>query len=197
MTAILDRIGGNPVHVVAVDGQLLRDVFPTPPKVEQPTDTLVGVFTVQVGQDLIQINAHGLKNGDQVRFVLDDPNSCVLPFPLNDADYFFVANSRTNDFQVSSTEGGALINITDKGAGSNEVWKYGGGDAPAPSKVELIFVQSGRSTDLFVRAAINRKFGKDKKGQIWYAHSGFMDRDEFVPVDFEEIEGNFDRLRHR
>lgn len=189
MTAILDRIGGHPVHVVAVDGQLLRDVFPTPPKVEQPTDTLVGVFTVTPQDDRITIPSHGLANGVRVKFVLDDPNSCVLPFPLNDSDYYFVVGARGNDFQVSSTEGGVLVNITDKGVGSNEVWKHGGGAGAPPSKVELIFVQSGRSTDLFVRAAINRKFGKDKKGQIWYAQGGFMDRDEFVPVDLEEIEG--------
>lgn len=87
-------------------------------------DTLVGIFTNTPQDDRITIISHGLLNGDQVRFVLTDPEN-VLPFPLNDADYYFVVNARGNDFMVSSTSGGPVINITDKGTGANQVWKRG------------------------------------------------------------------------
>jgi hypothetical protein len=181
---IKDIIGGHPVHVVAVDGQLIAEGLPRPPATGSP-DVLVGVFTCTPQDDRITIPSHGLANGDQIRFELDDPNSCVLPFPLNDADYFFVANARGNDFMVSSTQGGAVINITDKGVGSNEVWKKGTGNAP-PSKVQLFYVQSGRSADLFALAAASRKFGK-KDGQIWYSVGGFMNWDVYAPVDIGEL----------
>jgi hypothetical protein len=181
VTKILDIVDGRLVHVVAVDGQVLSDAFPVPPT--GPSDTRVGTFTVTPQDDRITIPNHGLANGDQVRFVLDDPNSCVLPFPLNDADYYFVVNARGNDFMVSSTAGGAVINITDKGVGTNEVWKHGGGGAP--SNVQLFFVQSGRSVDTVAIGEVNHKFMRDPKGQIWYNGRGFLvqDRPGWSPVD--------------
>ena len=93
------------------------------------TDVLLGTFTVTPQDDRILLPSHGLLNGDQVLFVLDDPASCALPFPLNDSDYYFVTGARGNDFQVSSTAAGPVINLTDKGTGSNEVWKKGLGTA--------------------------------------------------------------------
>jgi hypothetical protein len=86
-------------------------------------ETLVGVFTVSVQEDRILIPSHALINGDTVKFKLDDPTSCALPFPLNDIDLYHVVGARGNDFQVSDTPAGPLINLTDKGTGSNEVWK--------------------------------------------------------------------------
>jgi hypothetical protein len=89
------------------------------------SDTLVGTFTASPQDDRILLSSHKLLNGDQVLFVLEDPATSVLPFPLNDADYYFVMNARGNDFMVSSTSGGAVINLTDRGSGANQVWKRG------------------------------------------------------------------------
>jgi hypothetical protein len=94
------------------------------------SDTLVGTFTASPQDDRILLSSHGLLNGDQVLFVLEDPATSVLPFPLNDADYYFVLNARGNDFMVSSTSGGAVINLTDRGSGANQVWKKGDSGEP-------------------------------------------------------------------
>jgi hypothetical protein len=89
------------------------------------TDIFVGTFTVSLQENRILISGHGLSNGDQIKFVLDDPSTCSLPTPLTEVATYFVVGARGNDFQVSSTSGGPVINMTDRGIGSNEVWKKG------------------------------------------------------------------------
>lgn len=86
-------------------------------------ETLVGTFTATPQDDRISIASHGLIDGDTIMFKLDDPATCALPFPLNEGDLFHVVEARGNDFKVSDTPGGPLINLTDKGTGSNTVWK--------------------------------------------------------------------------
>jgi hypothetical protein len=86
-------------------------------------ETLVGTFTVSLQDNRFLVASHGLINGDTVKFKLDDPATCALPFPLNESDLFHVVGARGNDFQVSDTPGGPIINMLDKGTGSNEVWK--------------------------------------------------------------------------
>jgi hypothetical protein len=121
----------SPGQITVENGQIyvfVNGVWNTIPMVPVPElvgDILVGVFTVTPQDDRVAIPNHGLANGDQIKFVLDDPLTCALPFPLNDHDYYHVINARGNDFMVSSTTGGPTVNITDKGVGSNEVWKKG------------------------------------------------------------------------
>lgn len=87
-------------------------------------DVLVGPFAVSVQADQILIPSHGLINGDQVKFVLESGNAtAALPTPLVETGYYYVVGARGNDFMVSGTNNGPAINITDKGVGSNEVWK--------------------------------------------------------------------------
>jgi hypothetical protein len=88
------------------------------------TDVLVGTFTVGTSANTIIINSHGLPNGALVRFALGPETGNVLPAPLQSGVYYYVVNTRGNDFQVSLISGGAAIDITTSGTGStNQVWK--------------------------------------------------------------------------
>jgi len=88
------------------------------------SDTLVGTFTVSVQEDRILLPSHHLVTDDQVRFATGAPDN-ALPTPLVEAAYYFVTGERGNDFQVSANQGGPIIQIEDRGTGSNEVWKQG------------------------------------------------------------------------
>lgn len=98
--------------------------------------SLVGVFTASTSDDRILIASHGLVDGAEIRFVLDDPMSCALPTPLNENDVYFVTGARGNDFQVCATSGGPLINLTDRGTGSNEVWTSSATGGEALEQIE-------------------------------------------------------------
>ena len=64
----------------------------------------------------------------------------------------------------------------------------GNPDPPGQSKkVQLVFAQSGRSTDLFVIEAATRKFCQDEKGQIWYAVGGFMSWEGRKAIDINPL----------
>jgi hypothetical protein len=58
---------------------------------------------------------------------------------------------------------------------------------PKDDDIRLLFVQSGRSTDLFVVEAANRKFCQDLEGQIWYSQGGFMSWENRKPVDISTL----------
>jgi hypothetical protein len=90
-------------------------------------DMLVGYFTVTTPtQDRIQLSNSPLVNDDQVRFALGTDPGSALPTPLLEDTFYFVIGARNNDFQVSVTQGGAALDITDTGTGAtNEVWKKG------------------------------------------------------------------------
>lgn len=91
---------------------------------QSETDVLVGTFTVGTSANTIIINSHGLANGALVRFALGPTTGDVLPAPLQAGIYYYVVNTRGNDFQVSLIAGGAAIDITSSGTGTdNQVWK--------------------------------------------------------------------------
>lgn len=71
-------------------------------------------------------NAHGLANGDVVKFF----TSGALPSPLVAGTTYFVVNGTTNTFNVAATEGGAAINTTTGGSGTHTAVHapYGDGD---------------------------------------------------------------------
>lgn len=63
--------------------------------------------TSDAGTDRIGYVAHGLSNGTQVEFFTN------VPDPLTTGTLYFVVNATADNFQVSATEGGAAIDLTD------------------------------------------------------------------------------------
>lgn len=71
------------------------------------------------------------------------------------------------------------------------------GQGPPPSApagpMTLVFAQSGRSTDLMTIEAASRKFGQDADGQVWYSLVGFMNWDQYQPVDITQLNPTMER----
>lgn len=82
---------------------------------------LVGDVTADPVSQLLTSTAHGLVNGNQVRFDSDG----ILPNGLFFALYYFVVNATTNTFQVSTTSGGSPVTLVDAGTGHHNVTKRG------------------------------------------------------------------------
>jgi hypothetical protein len=57
--------------------------------------------------------AHGFNNDDRVVFVGDTP-----PSPLVEGTEYFVVNKTTDTFQVATTQGGSVVDITTAGGGA-------------------------------------------------------------------------------
>lgn len=70
------------------------------------------VFTAATTDTITSI-AHGLSNGD----VLLLTTSGTLPAGLSTVTPYYVINAAANTFQLSATEGGAAVDITDTGTG--------------------------------------------------------------------------------
>lgn len=68
---------------------------------------------VDIINDLITINSHGFQDGWKVVFSSTDS----LPAPLSVDTKYFVVNSTTNTFQLSTTYGGSAIDLTSIGTG--------------------------------------------------------------------------------
>lgn len=69
-------------------------------------DLSKGAVTLTAATEKIGLVAHGLNNGDRVRF-----GTLVGTTTLNTTTYYFVVNKGTDDFQVSLTSGGSAVNI--------------------------------------------------------------------------------------
>lgn len=69
-------------------------------------------FTADAGTDVITANAHGLINGETLRFKGSD-----LPSGLVQVTLYYVRDVTTNTFKVSATSNGAAINLADAGSG--------------------------------------------------------------------------------
>lgn len=65
--------------------------------------------------ETIQSPAHGFVNTDRVVFV--QAGSLSLPAGLTEGTVYFVVGAATDTFQVSTTSGGAAVNITAVGVG--------------------------------------------------------------------------------
>jgi Phage tail protein (Tail_P2_I) len=104
---------------------------PLPPNypIESP-DTLIGSFTppkVNVATDTITMVAHGLVNGNQIRFEVTFAFGSMLPVPLLGGIWYRVINATADTFKVSTQLGGAPVDLLTAGVGSNQVYKKGGG----------------------------------------------------------------------
>jgi hypothetical protein len=73
--------------------------------------------TAAASTDLITLTAHGLTNGDTVRF-----SSVGAATPLTTTDVYYVVAASANTFSVSLTKGGAAVNITVDGT---VIWNEG------------------------------------------------------------------------
>lgn len=72
-------------------------------------------FTANAGTDFITANSHGLSNGDIVLLT----TTSALPGGTTANTVYYVINKTTNTFQISTSVGGAAVNITDAGTGTH------------------------------------------------------------------------------
>lgn len=89
--------------------------------------------------DKITLTAHGLANGDRVRFA-----ATTMPTGLTAGVWYYVVGTAANDFQVSATEGGSAVNFTTNGTsvtidstapyGTDEVGALANGSITASSE---------------------------------------------------------------
>jgi hypothetical protein len=87
---------------------------------------------VNAGTDTFTITGHGYSDDDKVAIGSAD----TPPAPLARHTVYFIVGSTTNTFQLSATQGGAAIDITDTGTGDHEVytpWEIGN----LPAKLAL------------------------------------------------------------
>lgn len=73
--------------------------------------------TIDFASNKIDVVGHGLSNDDRVRF----SSSGTFPTGLDEITLFYVVNKNEDDFQVSLTEGGAAVSISDAGVGQLNV----------------------------------------------------------------------------
>ena len=72
-------------------------------------------FTADAGTDVLTATSHGLSDNDQV--ILSSTNT--LPAGLSVNTIYYVISATTNTFQLSTTEGGSAVDITDTGTGTH------------------------------------------------------------------------------
>ena len=87
----------------------------TPPTL---TDNTAAFTTDYLTDDKLDVTAHGFMNGDIVQVTT---SAADLPAGLAINTRYYVVNKTANDFEVSLTEGGAAVNITDNGTGTHTV----------------------------------------------------------------------------
>jgi len=100
---------------------------------------LVGLLqpsAVNVSANKFTVN-NTLVDGDEVNFTPDQAGN-ILPDPLVEGVSYFVVNVSSNNFQISATSGGPVLDITTQGIGAFEVWKFiPPSPAPPPQRVSL------------------------------------------------------------
>jgi hypothetical protein len=65
--------------------------------------------------DTCTSNGHTLQDNDTVYLI----STGTLPAPLDNTTLYHVINSATNTFKLSTSQGGAAVNITDIGSGTH------------------------------------------------------------------------------
>lgn len=74
----------------------------------------IGVCTFDFATDFVTSPAHGLSNGNKVKFT-----GGILPDELSFDSNYFVVNKTENTFQISLTQGGDVIDFSDNGTGNH------------------------------------------------------------------------------
>lgn len=75
-------------------------------------------FTATAGTDTINATSHGLSDGNIVFFT----STTTLPAGLSANTVYYVINSATNTFKVSTSSGGSAVDITDAGTGTHSFY---------------------------------------------------------------------------
>lgn len=71
------------------------------------------IESVNAGTDFVTITAHGLVNNQVIRFRTD--GNGALPAGLASGTPYYIVNKTANTFQVSLSQGGSVVDITDAG----------------------------------------------------------------------------------
>ena len=82
------------------------------------SNTIESVSAVDVGADNLTSNSHAFTNGDRVKITSTGGS---VPGGLAAGTQYFVVGTTTNTFQLSATQGGSAVNITDTGSGTIQV----------------------------------------------------------------------------
>jgi hypothetical protein len=77
-----------------------------------------GTYTVTFNNttDVVNEVGHSRSNGDTIMFF---NSGGALPAEIADDNFYYVVNVATDNFQISLTEGGAAVDFTDDGTGTN------------------------------------------------------------------------------
>ena len=114
----------------------------------QPTNVTVAYTAVDLANNLINANAHGLVNGQRVLF----SSTGTAPGGLTLLNYYFIVGVAANTFQLSLTQGGAAIDlITQQGTGNHtfgEGYRVYKSNAEAGDRIyEYIYVEFGATAN--------------------------------------------------
>jgi hypothetical protein len=81
-------------------------------------DTQTCTFTAG-GTDTVNITSHGLSANDPVQFTTTGSLPTLASGTFSASTTYYVINSNANDFQISTTVGGAALDFTDTGSGTH------------------------------------------------------------------------------
>lgn len=76
---------------------------------------------VNTGSDVITVSGHGLSDGDAVRYLTNYGGKTAVG-GLSEGSLYYVVNSTSSTFQVSSTSGGSAVNLTSVGTGTTHTF---------------------------------------------------------------------------
>lgn len=76
-------------------------------------------YTVNTSNDEFTVQGTNFVDDEAVLFTTND----TLPSPLDGTTTYYVVNSSGGTFEVSLTVGGAVVNITDTGVGSQYIYR--------------------------------------------------------------------------
>lgn len=101
------------------------------------------VSSIDTGADEFTSNSHAMPNGTAVKFHA----STTLPTGLSATRVYYVINTATNTFKVSTSVGGSAVDVSSSGSGTITVYEV---DAPS---VETLAVWQGPSSSKMFAAA--------------------------------------------
>jgi len=80
--------------------------------------TAIGAFTVDTGTDIITLSSHGLSDG----YVIHVASTGTLPSGLSTNTVYYVRDSTSSTFRLSTSSGGSAIDITTAGSGTHSAY---------------------------------------------------------------------------
>lgn len=114
----------------------MTDAAETQPWAETLADN--SIVTFDDSTDVVQLAGHGLANGTPVSFV----TSGTLPNNVESNTVYYVINTDTDDFQISTTEGGSAVDIGSGATGTHALsWLVEKGDTADRPRTVLQFVK--------------------------------------------------------